>query len=368
MPTRLIILLVVALALRFYVVFAVDGYLGVDGGAYLLSHNDVLGRETSGITGPGLPRPMLAPGWLLVPFVSAWGMDTGLKVFAAVSSLVPILAVYTLARGYVPERSALIIATLTAADIWQAEMLVTGTMPLVASGLLMWALAAVDRHRYYWLVVIIPLIALTNQTTAGITLFVLPVWVIGHVLRTASYSDRRMRITEPFLFTDVTIRRINTIALNLTPIIVYGTLGAIIAAALSWSVYAAQVPGGEYVSFDGPLFYLSTWRDPVWIQIGMALAAVYVLKRYLGGTSLPLVMVLAATSFVMVWLSYDEAVINVMYRSRYFIMPIIYLSIVAALWERKRGPAWERSNGPRHSRSSRGFTSYRESHRPAYHS
>ena len=52
-----------ALLLRLVLAVTHDGYLGVDGGAYLLSRNAVLGDEP---TGAGFPRPPLAPGFQAV--------------------------------------------------------------------------------------------------------------------------------------------------------------------------------------------------------------------------------------------------------------------------------------------------------------
>jgi hypothetical protein len=57
--------------------------------------NAVLGDEP---TGAGFPRPPLAPGWLLVPFVHYLGMDIGYKVWSSVASVLPAIPTYLLAR------------------------------------------------------------------------------------------------------------------------------------------------------------------------------------------------------------------------------------------------------------------------------
>ena len=80
-----------ALALRLALALSYDGYWGVDGGAYLLSVNNVLGNEP---TGAGFPRPPLAPGWLLVPFVELFGDDAGYKVWSALASLCPVIPIF----------------------------------------------------------------------------------------------------------------------------------------------------------------------------------------------------------------------------------------------------------------------------------
>ena len=128
-----------AFALRLGIVLALEGLLGVDGGAYLLSVNAVLGDEP---TGAGFPRPPLAPGWLLVPFVTLLGTDTGYKVWSAAASLAPGIPVYLLARrvgnlrGFSPIWVPVFAVGFLFVDLLHAEMLVTGALPMIAFGLL----------------------------------------------------------------------------------------------------------------------------------------------------------------------------------------------------------------------------------------
>ena len=154
----------------------------MDGGAYLVGVNAVLGDEP---TGAGFPRPPLAPGWLLVPFVNYLGMDVGYKVWSSLASVLPAIPIYLLARrigsrstrrGVAPSPWPAVFASgFLLLDLLHAEMIVTGALPLIAFALLgmgWWAMGELSEE---WsltaagvLVICLGLIPWVNQTTAGL--------------------------------------------------------------------------------------------------------------------------------------------------------------------------------------------------------
>lgn len=183
--TALLLLLLAALTLRLALTLSHEGFLGVDGGAYLLSRNDVLGHEP---TGAWFPRPPLAPGWLLVPFTSLLGDDTGYKVWAALFATLPVIPVYLLARQHLSDRFALFAAGFAAVDLLWVEMMVTGALPLggfALLGLAWWEMGELA-ERFSWknagiLALSIGLIPWVNQTTAGLALIMLPAYWLALV-------------------------------------------------------------------------------------------------------------------------------------------------------------------------------------------
>ena len=71
------------------------------------------------MTGPGLPRPWLGPGLLLWPFVQLWGIEDGLRLFAAAASVLPVAAVWLLAKRLLGDQPAVWVASIGAAlDLW----------------------------------------------------------------------------------------------------------------------------------------------------------------------------------------------------------------------------------------------------------
>ena len=302
----LLVVVGIALVLRLALVLTHDGYLGVDGGAYLLSRNDVLGVDSSGVTGSGLPRPPLAPGWLMVPFTSALGDDVGFKVFSALGSLAPIFAVYLLSQSFLSRRQALLPAGLIALDIWQAEMLVTGVMPLLGFSLIVtciWSVAALAR-RWQWrsatvLAGALPLVAYVNQTSAGMTVVVLGFYTVSL-----------------FFITDWGRRDWTILRRLAVPAAVGGLLAL---TALPW--YLPHLPGSERVHYPGPWIYPSSWTDSAWIQFIIAVPiGVFIYRKALVFEVRALGALVIFVAALAPWLSYDETIINLFFRSRYLLM------------------------------------------------
>ncbi len=306
-----------------------DGLLGVDGGAYLVGVNAVLGDEP---TGAGFPRPPLAPGWLLVPFVNYLGMDVGYKVWSSIGSVLPAIPVYLLARrigssqthrGFPPSprppSPAIFAAGFLLLDLLHAEMIVTGALPLIAFALLAMVWWAMGELSEQWsltsaviLVICLGLIPWVNQTTAGLALVTIPVYGIALVGFKAKKTWDSQQITGFIRYEDHLLSVIPRIGFPLA------AGGLIALCALPW--YLQVLPGTGLLNYPGPFMYLSPWNDSSWVQIAVAAPlGIYTIWRaqepWLRAIGV-LILLLAA---LLPWLSTDETVINIFYRSRYLL-------------------------------------------------
>lgn len=303
----LIIIGALALALRLLLTLTHDGLLGVDVGAYLLSKNAVLGNEP---TGADFPRPPLAPGWLLVPFTGLLGDDNGYKVWGALFSMVPAVPVFLLTRRYVGDWPAVFAVGFLAVDLAHAEMIVTGALPLIGFGLLglaWWAVAGLaeswDRKKVLVLVAVVGLLPYVNQTSTGLAAITLPVFIAALALYNKDIRGTLKRTAPPL------------------------AAGAVLGAgAAPW--YLGVAPGSGLVHYPGPWLFLAS--DPsVWMQFFVAFPlGLWLAVRSTGPPvvrSLGVVIVVLALG--MVWLSTDETIINLTYRSRYLLALPFYVCI-----------------------------------------
>ena len=306
--------LLAAFTLRLALALTHDGFLGVDGGAYLLSRNYVLGDEPTGV---GFARPLLAPGWLLVPFTAVWGDDIGYKVWSAVSATVPLVAVYALARQWLNRSRSLIALSIVAFDLWQAEMFVTGALPLLGFGLILSVLVLMlTLHRQWqWrtaagLAASLGLIAHVNHTSAGIAAIVVPTAFLALVA-----FERRAEWQA-----------------HIRVLIVLGIGSAIGMLALPW--YWDVRPNSDIMHYSGRWIYLVNWGDMAWFQFPLAVfAGVMMLRSSITSLKVAGVVVLLLGTMLL-FLSTDETVINLFYRSRYLVMMLIWPALVWVVAER----------------------------------
>jgi len=329
------------LGLRLYLALEFEGgYFGVDGGAYSVGLNELLGIN---VNNPGFPRPPLAPGWLLYPFIEIWGMDTGYKIWSSLASLSPVVPVVLFARRLrfgpgsavssstaawerfpmPPAWAVPFAAGFILLDLLHAEMFVTGALPLIAFGLLgtaWWAMARLcssheqltDRRKAWLSLVLaacIGLIPWVNQTTAGLAVITLPVYAGGLL-----WYNRRGFIT--------TTQRI-------APPMFVG--GVIALMALPW--YMDVLPGSGQLDYPGPVVYFTRWPDPAWSQMGIGVSLGLLMmwkgvEPWLRGLGTLLVLLSTLTVF----LSYDETVINLFFRSRYLMAIPFYIGVTWAVW------------------------------------
>ncbi len=382
------LIVLAALALRLAITLGHDGFLGVDGGAYLLSRNAVLGDEP---TGAGFPRPPLAPGWLLVPFTELFGDDIGYKLWSVAASLLPVLPVYLLARrlehGHSPAL-ALFAAGFLSLDLLHAEMLVTGALPLIGFALLgmcWWAMGRLA-ERWSWrdagvLAGCLGLIPWVNQTTAGLALITIPVYLAaliwysrGAVRLTGTRSDRLedsgrtfRRLSSPSLSraalssraSETATRRAhnpeNRVQLpgpqpnktrpaipeiaRIAPPLLLG--GAIALGALPWYMQVLPVTG--LLNYPGPFIYLTHVYDSAWWQLLLAWP-LGIAMAWKGPKDAPWFRALGVLTCLLgtllVFLSTDETIINVFYRSRYLLALPFYVGISWVVWPWLPSPRW----------------------------
>jgi hypothetical protein len=299
-----------ALALRLTLTLTHDGYLGVDGGAYLVGMAATLGNDS---TGAGFPRPPLAPGILLWPFVELLGVDIGYKVWSALASMAPILPVYLLAKRLVVPRHRKLVVAFTVAilslDLLHAEMIVTGALPLLAFGFLglaWWAMGLLA-ERFTWrdtlvLTTSLAIIPFINQTAAGLAIVTIPIYLLA-----LCWSHREW---EPI--------KNNIVAMAA------GGLAAL--TALPW--YLDVLPVTGMLRYPGPFIFITHPFDSAWWQFLLAWpVGLYVIKQareeWLKATGV-LVCLLGT---LLIFLSTDETVINVFYRSRYLLCIPFYICV-----------------------------------------
>ena len=290
-------------------------YLGIDGGAYVLSALEVQCKDTTSV---GFPRPLLAPGWLLVPFINAFGIDVGYKIWTSLFSVLPLLPVYLLSRDLAGKGAATFAVAFFSVDLMQMEMMVTGSLPLIGFtciGMAIWSIFRLAERKVEWLhfgilATSLGILPYINQTSAGIAVVLLPVMVIG--LWKFANAEKSAGEAGP--------RQCNIIFYVL-PAAFLGLLLAL--GSLPW--YLANLPGNSELRFPGPILTLIRPGDTAWAQLALCVGLIYLLfkatKNYQVRTLGLLIGVLAA---LFLFLSWDEAIINVLYRSRYMVGLLFY--------------------------------------------
>ena len=294
-----------AAALRLVLVLSHPNYLGIDGGAYLLSRNHVLGDF---VPSNWFMRPPLAPGWLLVPFTSALGDDIGYKVWAVVLSLPPIPAAYHLGRRFLSPSRAVVASAFVAVDLWLSEILVTGVLPLLPMALILVMVAsAMDltsgRPRplrsAVAMVICIGVTPGINQTAAGLMAIAV---VITMAVALARRDSAGLWVIAPSL------------------------AGGVFACGwLPW--YGDVLPGSEKLSYPGPIV---AWglNAPGILQTAIALPlGILALRR---GPVLP-GLLLMLCGVLICFASYDETLMNVFYRPRYLLQLLLWPLVVWAV-------------------------------------
>ena len=309
-----------AFALRLSLTLSWDGYLGVDGGAYLLSRNAVLGDEP---TSAAFPRPPLAPGWLLVPFTSWLGDDAGYKVWQSAFSLLPLIPCYLLTRRFASHNAAITACLFLSVDPFQAMLLVNGAVPLMGFtliGLAVWATFKLwEGWSWQAVITLILSIGLTpwvHQSSAALLIMLLPVALVAlmwHNRKAAAVGAEKegqqwRRLAPPYLLG-----------------------GAIAFTALPW--YLGSLPGVSSFRYPGPLIYFVSLGDYAIFFAGLALPLAWVLYRT-GETPQHRVFgwLIFATHIITLFLSYDEPILNIFYRARHLLALWLYPGIAWVLW------------------------------------
>ncbi len=318
-------ILLVFVAFRLWITLSHDALLGVDGGAYL----DGLRRTFGGTDlGVGFPRPPLAPGLLLWPFIELFGIDNGYKVWSSLTSVLPVVPVYLLARRINPQISstpAVFAAGFLLLDILHAEMLVTGALPLAGFallGIVWWAMGETDDWSFWKgliLAVSLGLIPWVNQTTAGLAVITVPIY-FGSLcfFHSNFWQDYRSSGEIPPMLSPFRV------ASYLLP---YMFIGGIIGLfALPW--YLDVLPVSGVLNYPGPFIYLSSWMDSSWLQLALALPlGLFVAYRAPEPWLKSLGVLICLLGILSPFLSTDESVINIFYRSRYLLALPFYVAV-----------------------------------------
>ena len=269
-----------------------DPWFGVDGGAYLINVNTVLGRVDTDIA--SWPRPALAPGWLLVPFVHDFNPDVGMKVWTALVSLIPVWATWHVARGFLSRNHALLAACFTSCDIYILQQFVGGPLPAIAYGLLAVAIrASMDLARspewrpgliLTWGPALAP-IGLINQTSVAYV----PLVAVPALLGAVWYRGR-LHWHVPFAIACV---------------------GFLIG--LSVLSYLSLLPGSDQVSYSG---WDLKFRPDLWaIVLGGFGLAWGVWHIWQGTVLYPYAVALVILSALRFWIAGDEALGNIFFRA-----------------------------------------------------
>lgn len=327
-------LILVNFSIRLYFVLHHQGMWGVDGGAYLLSRNYVLGDEP---TGTDFLRPPLAPGWLLVPFTAIAGDDLGLKLFSLGASLAILPPFLLLARRFLTPWQLTIGVGLLLFDWSLAEMFTAGTLPVLGFAgimLAMWAtlrlaepgtspvngLGRPEKGCFLsvqgllggpgpvWrgralaagvLALSIPWIAYTNQTALGIGVLVLPFFILTLLAFSRDRWGIAGRLTLPLL------------------------IGTILAAT-AVPYYLAVAPGSGILRYPGPLI-APYGIHVLWVKVlvGVPIGLFCTWKGSPAVKSLGLALL--TLTLLVPWRSFDESLQNIFYRSHYFAMPFLYI-------------------------------------------
>jgi hypothetical protein len=306
-----------ALALRLVLTLTHPGHLGVDGGAYLVGMAATMGDERI----IGFPRPPLAPGLLLYPFVELLGADIGYKVWSALASMAPIVPVYLFAKRVPSPRFKNLIVCGTVAvlslDLLHGEMIVTGSLPLLAFGFLgtaWWAMGSLAEKRNWPDTLILAgslaIIPFINQTAAGIAVVTVPVYLLA-----LCWSHR-----------DLDPLRGNIIGLAA------GGLAAL--TALPW--YLEVLPVTGMLNYPGAVIFITHPFDSAWWQLLLAWPiGIYVARNAKEEWLRSLGVLVCLLGTLVIFVSTDETIINVFYRSRYLLCLPLYIClawIVATKW------------------------------------
>ena len=308
MSRGVVIVLLGTLALRLTMSLTHDGFLGVDGGAYLLWAKQLTHDDLRLI---GFQRTPLGPGWLLVPFIELLGDDAGYQVWNALSSVLVIPAAYLLAQRVLTPRQAVMATVFVALNPWHWEMLVTGSLPAIGISLIfvaLWGMMAViegDSGRWHRIAIIgsIGLIPYVNQTSTGLAGIALPALVIAYAVQARSFK--------PF-----------------HAVLPYWVIGALLALP-SLYFYGDVLFNSAYVAFPGSKLYIYNGYHGGMLVAAYGLFVAYFAIKHGNPPIKALGVVLAAHSFLPLFASHDEAIINVLYRSQHLATPLL---MVVGAW------------------------------------
>ena len=319
---KLALILIFAFALRLAVSLTYPHFWGVDFGANGETVNYWVGRVSSW---NAFPKPPLAPGFLLAPFWIWLGPDAGYKIWASLFSILPLVPVYLLARKLVSKPAATVITLFASLDWLWATQFVEGAHPMLAFALLGMCYWAILELAEWWswraaltLGVSLALIPWTNQTTVVLAAITLPVfWLTLWAVSWHRYKRPDWTYGPKLV--------------NLAQILPVAFIGALVGAlALPW--YMQTLPGSEGLTYGGPMLYWAWGLNTLQLIIALPLAGWVLWKSESAGLK-ALVAVLTVLALMAQFLSYDEVIINPLYRARYFMGVAAYPLLAWIAWK-----------------------------------
>lgn len=105
----------------------------------------------------------------------------------------------------------------------------------------------------------------------------------------------------------------------------------VLIALTAWPWYANQLPGSARTHWPGPWITPPSYADMAWGQMALGLIIGGWLAFKGSGAVRALGAVLIASAILVPWLSYDETLINLFYRTRYWIQLPLIISIAVLL-------------------------------------
>ena len=299
-----------------------EGHLGIDPGAYLLHAKRLMGFPAPNID---FQRAPLGPGWLLVPFLHVWGDDVGTKIWTSVFSVFPLLpATALLAAAFLSRKQILVAVALLSLNPWNWEQVITGALPAIGIGLLFLVLWGLPRimagNGNHWdkLAVMggVALIPYINHTSTGLASVGIPVFVSSYALITASWRP----------------------ILRAAPWIALGASLAIPAVAL---FYGDVMFGGARMTYPGPKIFVPTGYSASWLLFFYSIPVVWgVLTHHPQPSIKALSLTLFTYASLGLFSSYDEAIINILYRSQYVASALLIILGVGYFAHELQGRIW----------------------------
>lgn len=304
------VILLAGLAYRLTLMLTHGGYEGVDGGAYLNSAHLVLGR---GVASLDFPRPPLAPGWTLAPFITLWGDDVGFKLWNALASWA-LLPAFTLLASLVLTRwQTVFAAAFLSVDLLLAEMMATGSLPILGFAylaLIIWGVFKLaESERIHWPAAVttaacVPLLAYTNETATGLGIITIPVMLL---------CIWRMKSAEAAWH-------------GLRPLLIGGLL-----ALTAYRYYVQVAPGSGLTAYGGHLIYPA--MSPAILQLLLVVpVGVWALRKLTDYRLRTLAVMTLTVAALMPWFSFDETIINIFYRARYLVEIPLTILLTALVW------------------------------------
>ncbi len=285
----------------------------------------------------------MAPGFLLVPFTYFWGDDIGFKIWSILASTLPIPATYLVSRKFLAPKYSLLAAAFVAVDPFHGEMMVTGALPLIGMSLLMvtiWGILDIvdtrgfNRTNMAAVIGSLALIPYINQTVAGLTAILIAITFL-YIIFAKRYIPIYHTPTDPALRRAYQNVVLHWMVRPPFPLLHYKKLffvlaaGAVIAVgALPW--YVQLAPNSGLLHYDGPWIFLTT--DIAWFQFLTTVPlGIFIFKK--GKTyALRLTGIfLMVLGTLLIFLSYDETIINIFYRSRYLVRFFFWPALIWAL-------------------------------------